>query len=111
MPEPKRPFLGPEHWRQTLAIIGTLGLPMLAFLAMFWADHNQLARNTEDLRSMIAAQTALDRRLTIAEGQITVVAANGAQLGGKMQILTDAVNQLTLGVQKLTDLLPESRHR
>lgn len=121
-PSERTPFLGPEHWRQTLAIVVPVLLALAGFFGMWWTDHAQLARNTEDIKIEQSARAdyerrtetrhaETDKRLTRLEDKTDGMSSNELTLGTKLDVLGGSVNQLTLAVQKLTDLLPEPRTR
>lgn len=103
------PFLGPEHWRQVATIVIPVLIPLLVFLGVLWGDHAQTARNSQDIASLLAAQARHEHRLTVIEDKIGGMSVTEMSLGSKLDTLDGSVNQLTLAVQKLTDLLPERR--
>ena len=105
------PFLGAEHWRQTLAIVSTICLPLLIFLGILWNDHSQVARNADDIAKLVSAVNTHEKQITRMEDRIDGMTSTETTLGTKLDTLSGGVNQLTLAVQKLTDLLPERKDR
>lgn len=118
----KRPFLGQEHWRQTLAIVVPILLFLLPSLVILVNDHFQVQRNASDLTLEREARQdyekrddvwrgEIEKRLTRQEDKMDGVSSNEITLGTKLDVLGGSVNNLTLAVQKLTDLLPERKGR
>lgn len=105
------PFLGAEHWRQTVAIVSSICLPLLIFLGILWNDHSQVARNADDIARLTSSSSAHEKQLTRIEDRIDGMSSTETTLGTKLDTLSGGVNQLTLAVQKLTDLLPDRKAR
>ncbi|HEV2171825.1 MAG TPA: hypothetical protein VGR40_12800, partial [Candidatus Binatus sp.] len=100
-----------EHWRQTLTIITSICLPLLIFLGILWNDHSQVARNADDISRLVSTSAAHEKQITRIEDRIEGMSSTESTLGTKLDTLSGGVNQLTLAVQKLTDLLPERKAR
>ena len=109
----KAPFLGAENWRQTIAIVVSILIVLLPSLGILVSDHYQIQRNTtdivveqtnrhEDERRDEAWKSDTEKRMDHVEDKADSTFSIVTTLSNKLDILSEAMTQLTLAVQKAT---------